>query len=148
MTDRLTPSRLAAAMSKVLLVEDDPTNRLIFKRILTKLGQLEVHCTDDVDEVLQSAHSGQVDLILMDVGLPNSYHQGQPTNGLQITQILKANPQTSHLPVVLVTAFTMPGDREKFLKTSGADGYIGKPIVDQQAFVDEVITFLSPSLEN
>ncbi|MGB0563512.1 MAG: response regulator [Spirulinaceae cyanobacterium] len=135
-------------MSKVLLVEDDPTNRLIFKRILTKLGQLEVHCTDDVDEVLQSAHSGQVDLILMDVGLPNSYHQGQPTNGLQITQILKANPQTSHLPVVLVTAFTMPGDREKFLKTSGADGYIGKPIVDQQAFVDEVITFLSPSLEN
>ncbi|MEM8638543.1 MAG: response regulator [Cyanobacteria bacterium P01_G01_bin.54] len=134
-------------MSKVLLVEDDPTNRLIFKRILTKLGQLEVHCTDDVEEVLQSAHSGQIDLILMDVGLPNSYHQGQPTNGLQLTQILKADPQTSHLPVVLVTAFTMPGDREKFLKTSGADGYIGKPIVDQQAFVDEVVTFIQSSTE-
>lgn len=143
---RLQP-RLASAMSKVLLVEDDPTNRLIFKRILTKLGQLEVHCTDDVEEVLQSAHSGQIDLILMDVGLPNSYHQGQPTNGLQLTQILKADPQTSHLPVVLVTAFTMPGDREKFLKTSGADGYIGKPIVDQQAFVDEVVTFIQSSTE-
>ncbi|NEO87412.1 MAG: response regulator [Spirulina sp. SIO3F2] len=130
-------------MSKVLLVEDDPTNRLVFKRVLTKLGKLEVHCTDDVAEVLDTAHSGQVDLILMDVGLPNSYHQGQPTNGLQITQILKADPETAHLPVILVTAFTMPGDREKFLKTSGADGYIPKPIIDHQAFVEEVVTFLA-----
>lgn len=131
-----------SVVSKVLLVEDDPTNRLVFKRILTKMAPLEVHCTDDVDEVLQTLHTQQVDLILMDVGLPNSYYQGQPINGLKITQLLKEDPQTAHIPIILVTAFTMPGDREKFLKTSGADGYIPKPILNHNDFVDAVVAYL------
>ncbi len=64
----------------------------------------------------------------MDVSLSNSYYQGKPVDGIKITQMLKANSRTAHLPVILVTAETT--DREKLLKTSGADDYIPKPVVD------------------
>ena len=64
--------------------------------------------------------------------------QGKAVDGIKITQILKADPKTAALPVILVTAHAMQGDRENFLKQSGADGYISKPIVDHQEFVDQI----------
>jgi len=42
----------------------------------------------------------------------------------------------------LVTAHAMEGDRESFLKQSGADAYISKPVVDHQAFVDQIMALL------
>lgn len=132
-------------MSKVLIVEDDPMNRLVFSRVLTKRGQFDVRCTEDVDDVLHTAEAGDVDIVLMDIGLPNSYYQGKAVNGVQITQLLKANPKTSHLPVVLVTAFNMPGDRDRYMKQSGADGYIPKPVVDHGDFVLQINHYLAQS---
>jgi CheY-like chemotaxis protein len=52
--------------------------------------------------------------------------------------MLKSNPDTADLPIVLVTAHAMAGDRENFLAESGADGYISKPVVDHQEFVDQI----------
>ncbi|WP_072619484.1 response regulator [Spirulina major] len=134
-------------MSKVLIVEDDPMNRLVFSRVLTKRGQFEVRCTEDVDDVLDTAKAGNVDIVLMDIGLPNSYYQGKAVNGVQITQLLKANPETAHLPVVLVTAFNMPGDRDRYLKQSGADGYIPKPVVDHHDFVLQINHYLTQGVQ-
>ena len=59
-------------------------------------------------------------------------------DGIRITQLLKENPLSQPVPVVLVTAHAMRGDREVFLRDSGADGYIAKPVVDQQAMVDKI----------
>lgn len=125
-------------MTSVLIVEDDYTNLLVFSLILTKRGGLEVKSTEDVAEVLKIASSGEVDLILMDVSLSQSLYQGEPVDGIKITQLLKANSSTSSLPVVLVTAHAMEGYRQKFLEESGADDYITKPILDQQKFVDRI----------
>jgi CheY-like chemotaxis protein len=66
-------------------------------------------------------------------------YQGQAVDGIKITQMLKADPATAALPVILVTAHAMEGDRENFLKQSGADGYISKPVVDHQAFVNQIL---------
>jgi CheY-like chemotaxis protein len=125
-------------MTTILIVEDDPINLRVFSKILTKRGGLEVKGTEDAEEVMKIARSGQVDLILMDVSLSNSYYQGKPVDGLKITQMLKADPQTARLPIILVTAHAMQGDRENFLEESGADGYISKPVVDHQQFVDQI----------
>ena len=125
-------------MTRVLIVEDDPINLRVFSKILTKRGGLDVKGTEDVEEVMEIAHSGQADLILMDVSLGNSYYQGEPVDGIKITQMLKADPQTAHLPIVLITAHAMQGDRESFLLESGADGYISKPVVNHQQFVDQI----------
>ncbi|VEP13288.1 Response regulator receiver protein [Hyella patelloides LEGE 07179] len=130
-------------MTTVLIVEDDPINYRVFSKILTKRGGLEVKGTENVEEVLKFAISGEVDVILMDVSLANSVYQGQPVDGIKITQMLKANPETADLPVILVTAHAMQGDRENFLKQSGADGYISKPVVNHQQFIDQIVSLVN-----
>ena len=130
-------------MTTVLIVEDDPINFRVFSKILTKRGGLDVKGTEDVEEVLQFAQSGEIDVILMDVSLANSVYEGKPVDGIKITQMLKANPQTSALPVILVTAHAMQGDRENFLKQSCADDYISKPIVDHQKFINQIVALVN-----
>jgi len=129
-------------MKTVLIVEDDPINARVFAKILTKRGGLETKHTENVEEVMEIATSGQVDLILMDVSLSRSVYQGKAVDGIKITQMLKANPQTAKLPIILVTAHVMEGDRENFLRQSGADGYISKPVVDHQQFVEQIWAML------
>lgn len=129
-------------MKTVLIVEDDPINARVFSKILMKRGGLTVKHTENVDEVMQIAQSGEADIILMDVSLARSVYQGKAVDGIQITQMLKQDPNTATLPIILVTAHAMQGDRENFLKQSGADGYISKPVVDHQAFVDQIMALL------
>ena len=125
-------------MKTVLIVEDDMINARVFSKILTKRGGLLVKHTENVDEVITIAQNGEADIILMDVSLSHSVYQGKPVDGIRITQMLKADPATANLPVILVTAHAMDGDRESFLQQSGADGYISKPVVDHQKFVNDV----------
>ena len=130
-------------MTTVLIVEDDPINLRVFSKILTKKGDLQVKGTEIVEEVLQFAQSGEIDAILMDVALANSIYQGKPVDGIEITKMLKADPATANLPVILVTAHAMEGDRENFLNQSGADGYISKPVVDHEAFIQQIVSLIN-----
>ena len=129
-------------MTTILIVEDDPTNVRVFSKVLTKRGGLAVKHTEDVAEVLRVAQSGEVALILMDVSLTRSVYEGKMMDGIKITRLLKANPLTVDVPVILLTAYAMEGDREKFLSQSGADDYISKPVIDHQAFVDQIKALL------
>ena len=131
-------------MKTVLIVEDDLINARVFSKILTKRGGLNVKHTEDVEEVVNIARAGEADAILMDVSLANSTYKGESVDGLKITQMLKGDPATSDLPIILVTAHAMEGDRENFLAQSGADGYISKPVVDHQGFVDKIKSLLPP----
>ncbi|MBM0740063.1 response regulator [Phormidium sp. CLA17] len=129
-------------MKTALIVEDDLMNAKIFSKILQKRGGLNVRHTENVDEVMQITQDGEADIILMDVSLSRSMYQGKLVDGIKITQMLKSDPNTAMLPIILVTAHAMEGDRENFLKQSGADGYISKPVIDHQAFVDQVLALL------
>ncbi|MBC7825026.1 MAG: response regulator [Candidatus Parcubacteria bacterium] len=129
-------------MITILIVEDDPTNVRVFSKVLTKRGGLAVRHTEDVAEVITIARSGEVALILMDVSLTRSVYEGKMMDGIKITQLLKADPLTMNVPVILLTAYAMEGDREKFLNQSGADDYISKPVLDHQAFVDQIKALL------
>lgn len=130
-------------MTTVLIVEDDPVNLRVFAKILTKRGGMEVKGTEDVEEVMRIAKGGEADIILMDVSLAHSVYQGKAVDGIKITQMLKADPQTAQLPIILVTAHAMEGDKESFLQQSGADDYISKPVVDHQKFVDKIKELLN-----
>ncbi|MGJ3253709.1 MAG: response regulator [Elainellaceae cyanobacterium] len=129
-------------MQTVLIVEDDLINARVFSKILVKRGGLAVKHTEDVEEVLQIAQNHEADVILMDVSLSRSMYQGKPVDGIKITQMLKSDPNTANLPIILVTAHAMQGDRESFLAQSGADAYISKPVVDHQGFVDQIVALL------
>lgn len=126
-------------MTTVLIVEDDPINFRVFAKILVKRGGLEVKGTEDVEEIIRIAQAREADIILMDVSLSRSVYQGKAVDGIKITQMLKSDPATATLPIILVTAHAMEGDREQFLNQSGADGYISKPIIDHQQFINQIL---------
>lgn len=130
-------------MKTVLIVEDDMINARVFSKILTKRGGFSVKHTENVDEVMRIAQNREADVILMDVSLAHSVYQGKPVDGIKITQMLKSDPVTADLPIILVTAHAMQGDRENFLQQSGADGYISKPVVDHQKFVDDIAAMIT-----
>lgn len=130
---------------KILIVEDDAINVKFMKVVLIRKGGYEVCVSEDVDEILKLAASGEVHAIIMDISLSRSSYEGQKVDGIFITRLLKSRPETAKVPVMLATAHAMFGDRERFLAETGAEHYISKPIHDPDAFLDEIRRVLPPS---
>ena len=124
--------------NRILLVEDDPINVKFIQTVLVKKGGYEVIVSEEVDEILRLASEADLLAIIMDVRLSRSSYQGQKVDGIFITQLLKKNPITRHIPVLLATAHAMFGDREKYLELTGAEGYLAKPIHDPSVLIDAV----------
>jgi two-component system cell cycle response regulator DivK len=122
-------------MKHALVVEDDAVNAVLFRKMLERRGQFRVTVTESPEEVMRLASSNEVDLIIMDVSLADSRWQGEPVNGVDICRMLKADPATAGIPVILATAHAMRGDQQRLLAVSGADDYVSKPIIDHDAFV-------------
>jgi CheY-like chemotaxis protein len=129
-------------MKHVLVVEDDPHNAIVFRKLLEKRGGCRVTVTDSAEELLRHAREGTVDLILMDVSLPNARLRGQPVSGVDLCRALREDPRCSSIPVVIATAHAMRGDAERLLAESGANDYIAKPVVDHGAFVARILGLL------
>ena len=106
-------------MAKLLLVEDNEMNRDMLSRRLTRRGY-QVAIAIDGAQGLAMAQSEHPDLILMDMSLP-------VMDGWEATRQIKAAEDTSHLPVIGLTANAMAGDREKALD-AGCDDYDTKPV--------------------
>ncbi len=128
---------------RIMIVEDDPMNAKLFQLVLTRKGNYEVVITEDPAQVIREIKEGTVDLVIMDVSLSNSQLDGRPVDGLEITRRLKQDPATRQVPVLLATAHAMKGSKEKFLKDSGADDYISKPIVNADELIQRIQTLIS-----
>ena len=125
-------------MIHVLVVEDDPHNAVLFRKILEKRAGWRVTVTESPEELMGLARSGQVQLVIMDVSLTNSRWEGRAVNGVDLCRILRADPASAQVPVVLATAHAMRGDDRRLISESGADDYVSKPVVDHQAFVAQI----------
>lgn len=123
---------------KVLLVEDDPINIKFMKVVLTRKGGYEVFVSENVEEILALAREGEISVIIMDISLTRSEFDGKRVDGVFITRLLKSDPATAGIPVVLATAHAMFGDQERFLAETGAQHYISKPIHDPDLFLNEI----------
>lgn len=104
---------------KILVVEDNPDNRILITDVLTSLDYETVVAVDG-EEGVDAANQEVPDLILMDLSLPKM-------DGWTATGHIKSNPNLAHIPVIALTAHAMVGDREKAL-AAGCDDYISKPI--------------------
>jgi CheY-like chemotaxis protein len=104
---------------RVLLAEDNPTNRLLAETILNNLG-CSVDVANDGREVVRMANDVAYDLILMDCQMPYM-------DGFEATTVLRMRESRGpRTPIVAVTASAMVGDREKCLG-AGMDDYVTKP---------------------
>jgi two-component system, sensor histidine kinase and response regulator len=106
---------------KILVVEDDATNRLLATNIL-KRNRYSVAIAKDGLEAVAMCSGESFDLILMDVQMPNM-------NGLEATVTIRRLEETSdrRTPILALTAHAMDGDRERCID-AGMDDYLSKPI--------------------
>lgn len=122
-----------ASAKKVLIVEDNALNLKLLNDLLEYHGY-QVLTTASGEAAIQIAEQQQLDLILMDIQLPDII-------GVEATRRLKANDRTRTIPIVAVTAFAMSGDRAMILE-SGCDDYVAKPfsVIDFLELVERYTT--------
>jgi CheY-like chemotaxis protein len=104
---------------KILVVEDNETNRLLLRDILLYHGY-EVIEAEDGSEGVRLAREHMPDLILMDIYMP-------VMDGIAAGRMLKADARTKSIKIVALTSSAMKGDKEKIL-AAGFDAYMAKPI--------------------
>ncbi len=119
-------------MARILVVEDNEMNSDMLTRRLTRRG-FEVSIAPDGRAGVEMATEGSPDLVLMDMSLP-------VIDGWEATRMLKADPRTSKIPVIALTAHAMVGDREKALAV-GCDEFETKPVEMQRLLskMDELL---------
>jgi len=112
---------------RLLVAEDNPTNRLLALRLLEKQGH-KVTLVCDGTEVLQILDTAEFDAVLMDIQMPK-------LDGFQTTAQIRERERSTgkHLPIVALTAHAMVGYSEACLK-AGMDGYLSKPINVQELY--------------
>lgn len=133
---------------KVLLVDDDYLLAKGAAKLIQRLGNHEVTITDEPAEIFQQSQAGAVDLVLMDVNLPAAQWEGQEVSGADIARILKTQPPTAHIPIILITAYAMLTERQKLLEDSHADGFYAKPITDYEGLLDLMTRLHEASLRD
>ncbi len=122
-------------MRHVIVVEDDPHNGILFRKLIEKRLEARVTLTESPGQLFQTLANEPVSLVVMDVSLRDSQWNGRAVNGVDLCRLIKLDPKTSHIPVILATAHAMRGDAQRLLDESGADQYVAKPVVDHESFV-------------
>ncbi len=107
------------AKARVLIVEDNIDNYELVRFLLERAGHDSLWARSG-REGLELARTEKPDLILMDLSLPEM-------DGWTATERIKQSPETGAIPIIALTAHTLPGDRKRALD-AGCDGYLSKPM--------------------
>jgi len=108
---------------RVLIVDDDPRNVFALTGVLELYGLTVIHA-DNGEHGIEALQSGDIDLVLMDVMMPQM-------DGHATTRAIRDMPQFADLPVIAVTARAMAGDKDKSI-AAGASDYVTKPVDTEQ----------------
>jgi len=104
---------------KALIVDDDMRNIFALSSVLEDYG-MDISTADTGREAIEYARKGGLDVILMDIMMPEM-------DGLETTREIRKIPSCKDLPIVAVTAKAMKGDRERCIE-AGAWDYLSKPV--------------------
>lgn len=115
-------------MTQIMIVDDSPTDAYVLQEMLEKNGYQTLRA-ESGSEGVEVATRVRPDLILMDVVMPG-------LNGYQATRELASNPETSSIPVIIVTRKDQQVDRVWGMR-QGARNYITKP-VREGALIDVI----------
>lgn len=105
-------------MAKILLVEDDPATVSLVKAVLEEVGH-EIQAAGNGAEALIAVNTAAPDLVIMDVMMP-------VMNGFQALRVIRTNPATQELPVLMLTARSSDMDVTQGW-AEGVDFYLTKP---------------------
>lgn len=102
---------------KILLVDDDPKIRALLEATL--MGRYEIIEASNGKETLEKVRAEKPSLVILDVLMPEM-------DGFEVCRILKNDPETIKIPVILLTAKKDPEDRRRGIE-AGCDDYFTKP---------------------
>ncbi|MCH7700406.1 MAG: response regulator [Planctomycetes bacterium] len=119
--------------AKVLVVDDNQQNLELLQAYLEDIPEVTTVSATDGLEAMQKVAQERPDLVLLDIMMPKM-------SGFEVCKQIKANPETRHIQVVMVTALSETGDIERATEC-GTDDYLTKPI-DRKALVELVRTML------
>ncbi len=122
---------------RILVVDDEPNIALSLNYLMERAGY-SVRIAADGEEAIEAVKEALPDLILLDVNMPKM-------NGYEVCELVRANPQWKHIPIVMLTAKGRDIEREKGLAV-GADEYITKPFSTQEV-VEKVRVILEARKE-
>jgi putative two-component system response regulator len=107
-----------AKKTRVLVAEDIPANRQILAQFLIEMGYAVLE-TDNGRDALDTVLREKPDIVILDIKMPER-------DGIEVCRIIKSNPVTKTIPVIIITAL---GDDEHHLKAldAGADDFLTKP---------------------
>jgi len=127
-------------MASLLVVDDEPGNLELLEAILTPMGH-KIRTARGGREALQAVEDDPPELILLDLMMPG-------LSGFEVCEMLRSDPRTARIPVVIVTGFDQFGTKERILGL-GADDYLIKPIhpADVQARVEALLKVRHLQLE-
>ncbi len=117
---------------RILLIEDNEQNRYLASFLMQARGWEMVHAEDGPGGIALASQTDPA-LILLDIQLPGM-------DGYAVARALRQDPKLAAIPIVAVTSYAMPGDRERCME-AGCNGYIEKPI-DPGTFAAEVERFV------
>ena len=123
-------------MARFLIIEDNPANLELVRYLLEHAGHRVDGAVDGLDGVAAAA-AMTPDLVICDLQLPL-------LDGYGVLRVLRELPAYARLPIVAVTAFSMPDDRKNVM-LAGFDGYLSKPI-EPEMFVEFIEAFLPSTL--
>ena len=104
---------------RILVIEDNPQNRVLVKDVLEFHGYEIIEAADGQTGI-EMVKSHKPDLILMDIQIP-------VMDGITAGKIIRGDPDTKNIKMIAVTSFAMLGDKERIME-AGFDRYIAKPI--------------------
>jgi CheY-like chemotaxis protein len=107
------------APASLLVVDDDPINRMVLSRELERQGH-RVATADNGAAALEALHAEPFDVVLLDVVMPN-------LDGLTACALLRQQPETAHIPIVMVTTRGEEANVETAFR-NGCTDYVTKPI--------------------
>ncbi len=110
-------------MKRILVVEDNEINMKLCREII-RYGGYEMIEARDGNEAIEKAMKEMPNLICMDIQLPGM-------DGVTAMKKMKEYPELKDIPVIALTSYAMPGDKERFL-SEGFDDYISKPMKVQE----------------
>ncbi len=110
-------------MTRILIVDDSPTETHIIKAMLEKHGYETIEAVNGEEGILK-ARDTSPDLVLMDIVMPGM-------NGFQATRKLSKDPVTSSIPVIIVSTKGQETDRVWAMR-QGAKDYMTKPVVEAE----------------
>lgn len=108
------------SLHRLLLVDDNEVNRLVFTSLLERAGY-RVHVATQGIEALEMLDKEAYDLVLMDIHMPG-------LDGMEATRRLRASARENHaVPIIAITAAATPRDRKEY-RRAGINGCLGKPV--------------------